>query len=106
MAKEMKLVLTDDFDGSTAAETVSFSLDQTNYEIELSHENAENLRNALAPYIERARRIVKPKASKRANSNVQRDSKLVRAWALENGHNISDRGRIPFEVLEAFDQAH
>jgi hypothetical protein len=30
----------------------------------------------------------------------------VRAWARENGYQISDRGRIPAEVTEAYSAAH
>lgn len=114
MAREMKLVLTDDIDGTDAAETVSFSLDQHSYEIELSNANAEKLREALAPYIEKARRVAgrqRPAGRRRSSSTgsasrTGADTSTVRAWARENGHDVSDRGRIPAEVFEAYDAAH
>lgn len=111
MAREMKLVLTDDIDGSVAAETVSFSLDSVNYEIELSNANAEAFREVLAPYIEKSRRVARAngrQAARRANGGggSKRDTADVRQWARENGHDVSERGRIPFEVLEAYDAAH
>jgi hypothetical protein len=31
---------------------------------------------------------------------------VVRAWARENGHVVSDRGRVPLAVQRAFDEAH
>jgi hypothetical protein len=34
------------------------------------------------------------------------DTAAVRAWARENGYQISDRGRIPAEVTEAYSAAH
>lgn len=30
----------------------------------------------------------------------------VRAWAQENGYSVSDRGRIPADVLTAYEAAH
>jgi hypothetical protein len=30
----------------------------------------------------------------------------VRAWARQNGHQVSDRGRIPASVQAAYDKAH
>ena len=31
--------------------------------------------------------------------------KSIRAWAKKNGHNVSDRGRLPAEVLQAWQTA-
>ena len=30
----------------------------------------------------------------------------IRAWALQNGHPVGDRGRLPSEVVAAYDKAH
>ncbi|HRA46360.1 MAG TPA: Lsr2 family protein, partial [Phycicoccus sp.] len=46
MAKKVTISLVDDIDKSDAAETVSFSLDGVNYEIDLSSDNAGKLRDA------------------------------------------------------------
>jgi nucleoid-associated protein Lsr2 len=47
--------------------------------------------------------------SKRTSSG-QRQSReqtaAIREWARANGHNVSDRGRIPLEVAKAFEDAH
>lgn len=56
MAQKVFVSLVDDIDGSEADETVEFGLDGVNYEIDLSAENAEELRDALAQYVEHARR--------------------------------------------------
>jgi hypothetical protein len=33
-------------------------------------------------------------------------TQAIRDWARRNGHQVSDRGRIPSTVLEAFNSAH
>lgn len=30
----------------------------------------------------------------------------VRAWAIENGHELPNRGRIPQDIQQAYDEAH
>ena len=47
--------LVDDLDGSEADETVTFGLDGSAYEIELSELNARDLRRALLPFVDQAR---------------------------------------------------
>ncbi|MFD1214540.1 Lsr2 family protein, partial [Arthrobacter sp. GCM10027362] len=55
MAREVVVVLTDDLDGGKADETVHFSLDSKNYVIDLNEANARALRDALKPFVEKAR---------------------------------------------------
>lgn len=108
MARETKVVLTDDLDGTPAAETVSFALDQTAYEIELSSDNAEKLREALSPFVAKARRAAGGGRTVRrtAAGGGSKDTAKIRAWAKENDYNVSDRGRIPFPVIDAYRAAH
>lgn len=112
MAREMKVVLTDDIDGTEAAETVRFGLDQGTYEIELSDENAEKLRAVLAPYIAKARRVA---ATPRAGSARPRRSAgtqnsnlnaKIREWAKEQGKKVSERGRISQAIIDEYHEAH
>lgn len=111
MAQKTQVVLVDDLDGGDAEESVSFALDGASYEIDLSAGNAEGLREALAPYVGHARRVsgrggrtrasaVRPTTGRRA------DLSEVRVWARENGYEISDRGRISGDVIEAYEAAH
>lgn len=110
MAREMKIVLTDDIDGSEAAETIRFALDQGTYEIELSEENAEKLRSALAPYIAKARRVAaNPGRASRPRSGSTQSSNLnakIRAWAKEQGKKVSERGRISQSIIDEYHAAH
>ncbi|EHR63491.1 histone-like nucleoid-structuring protein Lsr2 [Saccharomonospora cyanea] len=111
MAQKVLVSLVDDLDGSEADETVEFGLDGVSYEIDLSAENAEELRDALAQYVEHARRAggrkrsssrSAVKAPARSAAVDREQNQAIRAWARKNGYEVSDRGRIPSEVVEAY----
>lgn len=112
----IKTVLIDDFDGTpiTGGSTTKFSLNGTEYEIDLGAENLTKLKDALAPFVKAARRVggsTSTKATPRTrgaghHSNGANDVTAVRAWARHNGFTIGDRGRIPAPVLEAYAAAH
>jgi hypothetical protein len=55
VARHVSVQLVDDVDGGPAAETVDFGLDGVHYTIDLSKDNAAQLRSVLAPYLRRAR---------------------------------------------------
>ena len=57
MAQKVQVLLVDDLDGGEATETVSFGLDGSSYEIDLSSANADKIRKELALYIEHARKV-------------------------------------------------
>jgi hypothetical protein len=111
VAQKVQVVLTDDIDGGDADETVQFALDGISYEIDLSDANAEALREALGQYVDAARRVG-GRASRRGGAPKSRpaservDMSNVRAWARENGYQISDRGRVSSEVRAAYEAAH
>lgn len=110
MAQKVHIVLTDDLDNSVeAAETLTFGLDGAAYEIDLSAGNAAALREALAPYIAKARRTGggRPTAAKgRRRAASGSNATEVRAWARAKGMTVNDRGRVPAEVRAAFEAAH
>lgn len=111
MAKKVQVLLVDDIDKSSPAdETVSFSLDGVSYEIDLTSENASKLRDDLAVWIGHAERTGGRRSTGRSasakSSGRKADLGSVRAWARENGHQVSDRGRISAEVQAAYDKAH
>ena len=104
MAKRTITTLEDDVDGSAAAETVRFGLDGADYEIDLSGKNAAKFRDALARYVAKARRM-RGRNSPKSRSGSGVDNKAVRAWAKSNNVQISNRGRIPAEVIEQYRKA-
>jgi hypothetical protein len=113
MAQIREVRLVDDLDGEQADETVEFGIDGRNYEIDLSKENAGKLRDALADFVASARRaggVAGRRRSAVAAAPVRRPSidreqnQAIREWARKRGMKVSDRGRIPAEVLEAYHQ--
>jgi nucleoid-associated protein Lsr2 len=110
MAQKTIVQLIDDLDQGAADETVSFGLDGTNYEIDLSKKNAAKLRDALAVYVANARRAGRSGAgrttgSARRGRGVRGDreqTQAIREWGRKNGWNVSSRGRIPADLLEAY----
>jgi hypothetical protein len=108
MAQKITYDLVDDLDGGKAVETLTFSIDDQTYEIDLGKRNADRLRAAFAPYVEAARRMVHTSGRGRSKLVVQRrvdvaaDPRAVRAWARANRINVPERGRIPSAVIEQY----
>ncbi len=109
MAQIREIRLVDDLDGEVADETVEFGVDGKNYEIDLSTANAKKLRDALAEFVAAARRAGgrrrgggAPAAAARRPSIDREQNQAIREWARKRGMKVSDRGRIPAEVLEAY----
>lgn len=113
MAKQTTVTLVDDLDGAAAHESIEFSVDGRAYEIDLSAANGAKLRDALAPYVSAARRSgsrrVSAPASTAGSGRAAADreqNQAIRGWATSAGMKISERGRIPSDVLEAYHQNH
>ena len=109
MAQKISVELTDDTNGKPADETVKFGLDGREFEIDLTSKNAAALRKAFDTYVQHGRRISgrRPRgASPKAAASNGTDTRAVREWAMTNGYDISARGRIPSQVVEAYKAAH
>ena len=117
MAQQTTVRFIDDLDGSDASGTVDFALEGRQYQIDLSEENAAKLRDALAPFIDVARKAGGRSAGRR-RSRAQRqpvDDKpvwssreqtaAIRQWARQHGHKVNDRGRISKSVMQAYQAA-
>ncbi|WP_405489901.1 Lsr2 family protein [Nocardia sp. NBC_00511] len=113
MAKKVTVTLVDDYDGeSKADETVFFSVDGNDYEIDLSIKNAGKLREALEQWTEKARKVGRSKRKVgvapggRTRPAVDREeSTAIREWARAQGHQVSSRGRIPAEIVDAYQRS-
>lgn len=113
MAQRVQVILEDDLDGSQADETVLFGLDGAEYEVDLSSDNAQALRDALAQWVGVARRTggrrkraTAGAAPRPVENGTGANTSDVRAWAQENGYEVSSRGRVSAEVRDAYDKAH
>jgi hypothetical protein len=114
MAQKVVVELVDDLDGTVSEDisTVSFALDGAQYEIDLTEDNANQLRETLADFIEAARRTggrvkrgVSPVKSAARPAADREQTKAIREWARQNGFELADRGRIPTNVIDAFEDA-
>lgn len=108
MAQRQLTQIIDDLDGSILEEatTIQFSLEGVSYEIDLSEENADQLRSALSPFVSAARRGTGQRTrNSSASAAAKRDLGPIREWARANGHSVSDRGRVSAKILEAYDAA-
>src|SRR4051812_6767976 len=110
MAQKVLVQFVDDLDGTSSEDvsTVQFGLDGVSYEIDLNETNAEQLRKIYADYVAAARRTGgRLKSGGRSGGKAARSGEAgqIREWALENGYELSGRGRIPSHVVEAYKEA-
>jgi hypothetical protein len=117
-----------------SGERVVFALRGATYQIDLSSRNVEKLDKALKPFIDAAVRVRRGaghegKATRRARTPKQNAAAkatrktarartktsrtralkvqpaAIREWARRNGYEMSERGRISSEIVEAFKAA-
>jgi hypothetical protein len=107
MASTTIVELIDDVDGRKADETVSFALDGRSLEIDLSAANATKLRAAVQPYIDAGRRVGRSGRTTRtaADARSREEMQAIQEWARASGYQVSDRGRVSAEILDAYDKA-
>ena len=110
MAQKIQTLFIDDLDGSEAEGTVRFGLDGAEYEIDLNAEHAQALRDALARYVQAARRAGGGTAAASPGRDAGAradgvDSTEVREWAKAQGIEVKDRGRVPAELVVKFKAA-
>jgi hypothetical protein len=109
MAQKVQVLLVDDLDGSEATETVTFGLDGSAYEIDLSTGNANKLRKELEPYVEHARKATGAATARRRRTRTgpgRERSAQIRAWAKQRGYKVNERGRIPANIVAEYEAAH
>jgi hypothetical protein len=112
MAKTTRVVLTCDLhsDDTEAVATIRMDNGTARYELDLCQSHFDELTGAGRRLRPRRRTGGARSATQAANKATKTrrrgrtgpDTAAVRAWARSNGHTVSDRGRIPRHVLEAF----
>ena len=107
MAQRVQVQLLDDITGEEAAETITFGLDGVSYEIDLSADNAHQLRDELNVYLEKGRKVRGRAGSQQRSRTSSRDeTHRIREWAEQNGYSPSSRGRISKTIIEAYQAAN
>ncbi len=92
-------------------ETVQFAYRGTSYTIDLTDKEAAAFDKSMAPYVEHATKVAagnrKPTAASNRDSGRSRSElQNIRSWARENGYEVSDRGRIKADIVEAYHAAN
>lgn len=110
MAVVYSAIFIDDFDGKELdrdeAVSIEFSYRGKDYTIDLSAENAALFDDAIAPFLSAATRVKGGKKKPTRASSGRSNTKAIREWANANGYTVSDRGRVPADIIEAYDAAH
>ena len=92
---------------------IHLAVDGTHYEIDLSAQNIAEFKSAIGGFIESARKVKSSRSNngRRARSagagrgrQFRGQTRAVRQWARQHGHNIGSRGRIPASTQQAFDR--
>lgn len=104
MAKTVNVIITDDIDGSSGAEAVSFSCDGQGYELDLGPANRQRMQEALQPFMDAGRKM--GRRTQRRVAPRRSELAAIRAWAADQGLRISARGRISGEIMSAYHAAH
>lgn len=111
--QRVNVELIDDLDAETAAvETVRFSVDGTRYEIDLNAEHYSEFQQVLERFTAAARatgpgrKVSRPAAKKTTRATVDREQlTAMRQWGRDHGFELSDKGRVPVAVQEAYHAA-
>ncbi|MDL4770844.1 MULTISPECIES: histone-like nucleoid-structuring protein Lsr2 [Thermomonosporaceae] len=109
-----KVIRVDDIDGSEASDVAKrdFEVLGRTFTIDLSDDNHKRLHemlDTLAPFIENAAEV-KPAGKGRKSGRTAKIKGYtngdVREWALNEGVELSERGKISDEVYAAFIETH
>ena len=117
MAQKVQTLLVDDITGKEIAagegETIRFAVNGTDYEIDLDTKSAKKFHDSLGLYIDHARKVgratvtpIKRGGRRSGPAGPEVDLAAVRAWAESNGYQVSHRGRIKTEIMDAYRAAN
>lgn len=116
MAQRILTVLTCDLHDKDveAVESVAFSVQGTSYEMDLCESHLKKFNDSLATFTSGARTgghaVRTPRRTRRTSrrraggspSSGGSETRVIREWALSNGHAISAKGRIPTHIVEQY----
>jgi hypothetical protein len=87
--------------------TRAFSLDGRDYEIDLCEKHSQKFDEVLKRFADKARRATSrvTRTKRRTTAHRQRSAD-IRSWAKRSGIAVSDRGRIPAQVIAKYEASH
>ncbi|MCK0441160.1 Lsr2 family protein [Gordonia alkaliphila] len=89
-------------------EVIEFSVGNMLYRLDLSEESARDFHAHMDEYISKAQRVGRGRGRKPAarTPGGAGETRKIRQWAANNGYTVSDRGRIPAEIVAAYEAAN
>lgn len=108
MATEHLTIVKSDISGSAEAATITFGLGGTWYEIDLTKDEEKQLEKALKTYLTAGRKATpkQPEKRKVVPETTAEQREQIRTWAQSEGFEVPARGRIPKEIIAAWNKAH
>jgi hypothetical protein len=117
MAEEIVKRLIDDIEKKPIpegkGEQIHFSFNGKNYRIDLNAKNAEKFHETITFYTDHATEVREEAGNRRRRGGGGGGPKRspeeltkIRTWLRENGHEVSDKGRIAANLQELYDEAH
>jgi len=111
VAQKVSVTFACDYDQKAIPEgqqqTRRFSLDGRDYEIDLCAKHSQKFDDVVSRYAQRARRAsARVGRTKRRTTAHRQHSAAIRTWAKETGIPVSDRGRIPADVVARYEAKH
>jgi hypothetical protein len=87
--------------------TRAFSFDGRDYEIDLCEKHSQKFDESLGRFADKARRATsRMSRPKRRTAAHRQRSADIRSWAKRSGLEISERGRIPAQVIAKYEANH
>jgi len=88
------------------AQSVRFAVEGVSYQMDLSEANAKKFYESIKKYTDVADRVAGSQpVARRTTSSTRTDKQTLqdaRAWLRENGHEVSDRGRIKTDLMDLY----
>lgn len=90
------------------SETVRFAVDGRAYEIDLCELHGKQFREQFAAYTDYARRARPDSKKRQAGRTLSSRERAadIRRWAVERGIVVSDRGRLPAQLVRQYESGH
>lgn len=111
MAQKVSVTFACDYDEKEIPDgehmTRAFSLDGRDYEIDLCEKHSQKFDEAVKRFADKARKVsTRVPRPKRRTAAHRQHSADIRAWAKRSGIEVSDRGRIPAQVISRYEASH
>lgn len=103
-----RTILESDLSGAPDAIATRLGYDNAWYEVDLSREELNTLKEFLDTYFSVGRRVlaIETQRKRQVPQTTPEERETIRAWAVEQGFEVADRGRIPKRIMTAYDKAH